>query len=132
MKKFSTLFTAFVLFLLSSAPVYATDVVVNLCPGGTFNILCTKANTEPGKIIQTVVVILLMAAVVIALIFLIWGGIKWVLSGGDKSAVESARNHIVAAIVGLIIAFAAFFILVIVGQLFGVKILEDFRLPTFF
>lgn len=57
--------------------------------------------------------------VVVAVIFLIYGGIKWILSGGDKTAVESARNHIIAAIVGLIIVVGAFFIIGLIFQLLG-------------
>jgi len=55
----------------------------------------------------------------VAVAFLIYGGIKWILSGGDKQAVESARNHIVAAIVGLVIVAGAFVIIGVVFKLLG-------------
>lgn len=57
------------------------------------------------------ITLLFIVGVIIAIVFLIYGGIKWILSGGDSKQVEGARNHIVAAIVGLIIVVAAFFIL---------------------
>jgi len=60
---------------------------------------------------QFIVSILFVIGIIVAIAFLIYGGIRWILSGGDKAAVENARNHIVAAIVGLVIIIAAFFIL---------------------
>lgn len=66
---------------------------------------------------QFIITLLFVVGIVIAVAFLIYGGIKWILSGGDKTAVEAARNHIIAAIVGLIIVVAAFFIINIVFTL---------------
>lgn len=70
-----------------------------------------------GNIPQFLITLLFLVGVVIAVVFLIYGGIKWILSGGDSKQVEGARNHIVAAIVGLIIVVGAFFILNFVFQL---------------
>ena len=65
--------------------------------------------------------ILLVLAVILALIFLIWGGIRWIMSGGDKQKIEQARSAIIGAIVGLVLAFLSFLILngvifIITGQ----------------
>ena len=60
-----------------------------------------------------------VAGIVISIAFLIYGGIKWVLSGGDKTKVESARGHIVAAIVGLVIIAGAYTIISIIFQIIG-------------
>ena len=46
--------------------------------------------------------------------YLIWGGIEWITSGGDKGKTESARNKITAAIVGLIVLASAWAILLLV------------------
>lgn len=45
---------------------------------------------------------------VIAVIMLIIGGIKYVTSGGDAKKVTDAKNTVLYAIIGLIIAFLAF------------------------
>ena len=39
---------------------------------------------------------------------LIWGGIRYVLSGGDSGAVSSAKKTILYAVVGLIVAILAY------------------------
>ncbi len=82
-------------------------------PSGAISGICLTA------IPQFIIQLLFVVGVIIAVAFLIYGGIKWVMSGGDKAGVEAARNHIVAAIVGLVIIAAAFVIIGIVFQLLG-------------
>ena len=45
---------------------------------------------------------------IIAVIMLIIGGIRYVISGGDAKKVTDAKNTVLYAIIGLIIAFLAF------------------------
>ena len=45
---------------------------------------------------------------IVAVIMLIIGGIKYVISGGDSKKVTDAKNTVLYAIIGLIIAFLAF------------------------
>ena len=45
---------------------------------------------------------------VVAVVMLIIGGIKYVVSGGDAKKVTDAKNTVLYAIIGLIIAFLAF------------------------
>lgn len=45
---------------------------------------------------------------VIAVIMLLIGGIKYVISGGDSKKVTDAKNTILYAIIGLVIAFLSF------------------------
>lgn len=45
---------------------------------------------------------------IIAVIMLIWGGIRYVVSGGDAKKVTDAKNTILYAIIGLVISFLAF------------------------
>lgn len=99
--------------LLSSIAFAQTQI--NLAPP-------TGAQTsiQLEKIPQFIVTLLFVVGIVIALAFLIYGGIKWILSGGDKAAVDAARKHIVAAIIGLVIVVSAFIILnVVFTLLFG-------------
>ncbi len=45
---------------------------------------------------------------IIAVVMLIIGGIKYVISGGDAKKVTDAKNTVLYAIIGLVIAFLAF------------------------
>lgn len=74
-----------------------------------------------GNIIQLLTNILFMLAVVLTLIFIIYSGIQWTMSGGDKQKIQQARLRITFAIVGLIVVFLAFFIVNLVGGFLGVK-----------
>lgn len=116
------------LLLLSTQFAFAaTDVTT--CPEGQFGVLCGFTSASFGPIVGIVINILFVVAVIIALVFLIYGGIKWIISGGDKSALDSARNHIVAAIVGLIIVFLAYFVIQVILGFFGLSI-NKLTLPT--
>ena len=59
-------------------------------------------------IITTVTNTLLFIAGALAVIMLIWGGLRYTISAGNSSAVTAAKNTVLYAIVGLIIAFLAF------------------------
>lgn len=82
---------------------------------------------EPGgtgqKILQTGIELFFIAAVVIALIVMIFSGIQWITSGGDKQKLASARNRLVFAIIGLVVVFLAFFIIGVIGYVFKVPLL---------
>jgi len=60
------------------------------------------------SIFTTVVNVLLFVIGAISVIMLIYGGIRYTTSAGDSGAVTSAKNTIMYAIIGLIIAFLAF------------------------
>ena len=45
---------------------------------------------------------------IIAVIMLIVGGIKYVISGGDSKKVTDAKNTVLYAIIGLVVCFLAF------------------------
>ncbi len=64
-----------------------------------------------GGIFNTVANILIFLVGVVAVIMLIIGGIRYAVSGGDQAAVTSAKNTILYAIIGLVVAFMAFAII---------------------
>ena len=59
-------------------------------------------NTVPG-IIANVIKVLLGLFGVIALVFVIWGGISWMMSKGDASKIKAAKDRMIAAFIGLAI-----------------------------
>lgn len=61
-----------------------------------------------GSIFTTIVNILLFLIGAISVIMLIFGGIRYTISGGDAGNVTAAKNTIMYAIIGLIVAFLAF------------------------
>jgi len=74
--------------------------------------------------------IILVVAGLIFFFMLILGGIKWILSGGDKGATESARNQVTSALIGLVVVFSAWAIAALLGSIFGVNIISNFSIPS--
>lgn len=64
-----------------------------------------------------------IAAVVIFFFTALIGAIRWITSGGDKTAVEAARGTITNAIIGLFVTFSLYAIIKIIEQFFGISIL---------
>lgn len=69
------------------------------CPSNLFG--------DDGVFRQITNVILYIVGIV-AVIMLIIGGIKYVVSGGDSKKVTDAKNTVLYAIIGLVICFLAF------------------------
>jgi len=59
-------------------------------------------------IITSITNTLLFVVGALAVIMIIWGGLRYATSGGNAASVTAAKNTILYAIVGLIIAFLAF------------------------
>lgn len=99
---------------------------VTLTPTGDFAKL--GGLTIPGIVSGFIRLALVIAALVFFFILVI-GGIQWIASGGDKANTEAARSRITAALVGLVIVFAAWAILALIRTFFGVDIFS-LTLPT--
>ena len=61
-----------------------------------------------GGVFRTVTNVLLFLAGAIAVIMIVVGGIKYVISNGDSNAVQSAKNTIMYSVIGLVIAIIAY------------------------
>ena len=99
---------------------------INLSPGDQFTVL---NDITVASIISAVIVLVLVAAALIFFFMLVWGGIRYITSGGDKGQTEAARGQITAALIGLVIVFAAWAIINLVNLFFGINIL-NLNLPT--
>lgn len=88
-------------------------------PGG----IPTGGLAKGFETLDNVITIVLIFSLTFTLAMLLWGGIAWITSGGDKTKVESARKKIIYSIIGLILIFFSFFIISIVGRLMGVELL---------
>lgn len=61
-----------------------------------------------GGIFEMIANTLIFLVGAIAVIMLILGGLKYVLSGGNSSNIESAKNTILYAIIGIVVAILSF------------------------
>lgn len=91
----------------------------NISPPATVPTGGLEAGGAGQNVIQLGIKLFLLTAVLLALFFIMFGGIQWITSQGDKTKVAAARSKIIYAIVGLVVAFLAFFIVNVVGGALG-------------
>lgn len=101
---------------LVSAPVEAAAGSCDTAGKGGIKggLKCVESKDTPNDlfgssgIFKTIVDILLFIIGAIAVIMLIIGGVRYTTSNGDQKAVESAKNTIMYAIIGIIVAILAY------------------------
>jgi hypothetical protein len=101
---------------------------INLQVGGAFE---NAAKITPSSAVQGVILIILVVAALVFFIMLLVGGVKYILSGGDKGKTEAARGQITAALIGLVIVFAAWAILQLMSAFLGVDF-NQLTIPTLY
>ena len=125
MKKLFALTSGTAAYFTLAFPAFAADV--STCAiGEGFSGLC---NLSFSNVVPALITTIFIIAIIVALFYLIWGGFKWLTSGGDKAAVQAAREHIIAAVVGLIIMFSVYVILFLILGFFSIGT-GTFTLPS--
>lgn len=71
---------------------------------------CGKAKSTVSNVFRTIVQILSIITGVVAVFMIIFGGFRYITSGGDAGKVSNAKNTLIYAIIGLAIAAAAQFL----------------------
>ncbi len=83
---------------------------------------------EPAKIsdivtvLKNIISLLAPAAGIAFFIMLLFGGYKFITSGGDPKAVGAARSTLTYAIIGIILVVAAWLILQLIAAVTGVPV----------
>lgn len=139
MRKIRDLITAGFFYLAYAVPALADTATpvatgqINACPPGTtsgFGRLCALGVGSLGEIVGKGINFLFIIAAIVALGYLIYGAVKWIVSEGEKTNVESARNQIVAAIIGLVIIALSYLIINLVLGFFLGRGLQNLDLPS--
>jgi len=96
------------------AVVHADDITSKeqICKGVEFNkdasgCSTTRSGSDPVALIKKVVQFLIIIIGAISVIMIIFGGFKYITSGGDSNNVQGAKNTIMYAIIGLVIVLFA-------------------------
>src|SRR3989344_4973079 len=112
MKKLATLINSALLCLSLAAPAFAQNIGIDKPAEAKI--------TDLGRLISTGISVVIIVSGILVFVYLVWGGIEWLTSGGDKGKVEAARNRIVSALVGLAIIAASWALVRIIGYFFGI------------
>ena len=89
----------------------------------------TTGVKDIGNLLSAGIQVSMIIAAILTFTFLVWGGIQWILSGGDKTQTQAARDRITMALVGLGIVAAAWALMKVIGYFFGVDVF-NFAIPT--
>jgi hypothetical protein len=98
-----------------------------LIPKGQFTPL--SQITFEAMISSAVNIVLIVASILFVFNFL-FGGIKFMISAGNREKLDTAKRQIINAVLGIVIIFSAWAILGFVGDFFGVDFTR-FDIPVF-
>ncbi len=112
MKKLATLANSAALTLALATPALAQNIGVGKPEEAKI--------TDIGRLVSTGVNVAIIISGILVFVYLVWGGIEWLTSGGDKGKTEGAKNRITAALVGLAIIAASWALVRIISYFFGV------------
>ena len=90
----------------------------------TSNTYPTISNLKPSNYVAGAINLLLGVSGIISFIFLLVGGIQWILAGGDKEGTEKTRKRITNALIGLAVVFSAYALIFILQALFNIDIIR--------
>ena len=86
---------------------------------GTGQVSSASSGADLPSIAKTVVNTMLFIVGILAVIMIIFSGIRYITAHGDKGQVESAKNTLIYSIVGLVIAIIAYALVTWVTGLFS-------------
>ncbi|HSD56460.1 MAG TPA: pilin [Candidatus Saccharimonadales bacterium] len=103
--------------VLAPVAVSAADIGNNLkcgsnldATGAGCNSTVTEGSSNLNNVITDIVNIFSVIVGIVSVIMIIYGGFRYVTSGGDSGNVSSAKNTIIYAVIGLVVVALAQFI----------------------
>ncbi len=93
--------------LVPALPAQALDVGQGACTGND-SAPCKAQDDDIAALLGNVINLLLFISGVIAVLVIVIGGIRYITSDGDPAAASKAKNTIIYALVGLVIAIMSY------------------------
>ncbi len=93
-------------------------------PGALGNNVAGNEVTLFASVISTIIGVMTAVAFIWFVIQFMIGAIGWIMSGGDKGKVESARGKLTTGFIGLVVVISAVFLADFVGNVFDIPILD--------
>lgn len=77
---------------------------------------------ELSDIVRIAIALVVLVSGFMAVVFILWGGVKLILSGGKDEKVKPAVNSIRFAVLGIIVIIVALFVTPKVGDMLGLNV----------
>ncbi|MDD3145200.1 MAG: hypothetical protein PHV23_03755 [Candidatus Gracilibacteria bacterium] len=79
-------------------------------------------NMEFGDFVLLAISIFVLSAGIFSILFILWGGLLLILSGGKDDKIKPAINTIRYAVIGIIVTVFTIFVFPILGRLLGLDV----------
>ena len=112
MKKLTTISLAATSLLIAS-PIFADSSIGGLSP------VTPTGNLDVVSVLTTVIDWVLAFSGAVAVLFLILGGLQYITAAGNEKRVETAKNTILYAVIGLVVILLSFVIVAFISQNIG-------------
>lgn len=97
-----------ILYLLAQSPLGSCEDLE--LPG------CTIANEEGSNVVADTLEVVFLAAGSLSILFIVIGGLRYVISTGDPNGAKQAKDTILYAVIGLLISTLAWAIVNFVAE----------------
>lgn len=77
-------------------------------------------NDSLGSFVSKSFSAILLVAGLATFLYLVYGGVQWIGSGGDKGKLEDAKNKITNGIIGLAVVASAWAVYLLIDYFFGI------------
>ncbi len=113
MKKIQTVVAAFILLALSSfafmpVPNVGATALDEVCEQNSDSAVCENKDASSDDFVKTLINTLLYIIGALSVLMIIIGGLLYVTSQGDASNITKAKNTLLYAIIGLVVAALAY------------------------
>jgi hypothetical protein len=96
--------------------LYSTVYAVNEA-GSIF-----EAKMDFGEFILLAISLFVLAAGILSIVFILWGGLLLILSGGKDDKIKPAINTIRFAVIGVVVTVLTIFLFPVFGRLLGLDV----------
>lgn len=104
-----SLFTSVIVGVSLAPAVGAINVLETACNSASgSNEVCNNRGDDLNSTMTDVINMLLYAVGIVSVVAIIIGGIYYTTSTGDQSKIQTAKNTILYAVIGLVVAMFAF------------------------
>lgn len=118
--------------------VIVSLITILVTASNTFAVSSLRDVTDPfirfdslGEIASKLLPFIFGFAAMLALLFIIWGGLRYMMARGDPKQVDSARRTITSAIIGLVVIISVAVIFSIINQVLRINVFGLIAPPVY-
>lgn len=106
---------------LQLIPIARAAITNTAVPGGDSP---AKSPTQFAITVATLWQTLIIVGGLAFILYFLWGGLQWIMAGGEKSKIEEARAKITQGLIGLALLAASFVIVKFLQTAVGLDLLN--------